>query len=277
MPDIWLDVDVSLAEVPINKLPLLDSTDFVTIEASVVYNATGLTLVWNFVTPAGAFAQTAVTPTDTAGDYDWVNQGNGFYTIEIPASSGATINNDTEGYGWFSGVATGVLPWIGPVIGFRASGLNDLLIESAYSATRGLTGTALPNAAADAAGGVIVSDAGGLDADATIGALTYTVANKVDANVTHISGDSTAADNQEAALETIVTGAAEAGTLSVTQMTTDLSEATDDHYGGLTLGFRTGNLAGQKTRITAYVGATGLLTFDELTEAPTAGDTFVIL
>jgi hypothetical protein len=36
----------------------------------------------------------------------------------------------------------------------------------AYSATRGLTGTALPAAAADAAGGVPISDAGALDLDA---------------------------------------------------------------------------------------------------------------
>ena len=35
-----------------------------------------------------------------------------------------------------------------------------------YSATRGLTGTALPAAAADGAGGVPISDAGGLDLDA---------------------------------------------------------------------------------------------------------------
>lgn len=42
-------------------------------------------------------------------------------------------------------------------------------LESAcdnYSATRGLAGTALPAAAADAAGGLVISDAGGLDADA---------------------------------------------------------------------------------------------------------------
>jgi hypothetical protein len=36
------------------------------------------------------------------------------------------------------------------------------------SATRGLAGTALPNAAADAAGGLPISDAGGLDLDAQI-------------------------------------------------------------------------------------------------------------
>lgn len=41
-------------------------------------------------------------------------------------------------------------------------------LESAcsnYSATRGLSGTALPAAAADAAGGLVISDAGGLDID----------------------------------------------------------------------------------------------------------------
>lgn len=48
--------------------------------------------------------------------------------------------------------------------------------------------TALPNAAADAAGGLPISDAGGLDLDAKIGALTFTVANKVDSNVTHNAG-----------------------------------------------------------------------------------------
>lgn len=38
-----------------------------------------------------------------------------------------------------------------------------------YSATRGLSGTALPAAAADAAGGLPISDAGGLDLDTQIG------------------------------------------------------------------------------------------------------------
>lgn len=166
MPDLWLDVDAALSEVPINLMPLIDDTDFKTREESVTYNQAGLDLLWNFVTTGGAFSQTAVTPTDTGGNYDWVNQGNGLYTIEIPASGGASINNDTEGFGWFSGFATGILPWRGPVIGFRAAGLNNALIDSAYSTTRGLAGTALPDAAADAAGGLPISDAGGLDLDA---------------------------------------------------------------------------------------------------------------
>jgi hypothetical protein len=168
MPDIWMDVDTALAEVPVNLFPLTDDSDFKTRETAVAYNAAGMDLVWNFVTTGGSFTQTAVTPT-TSGVYDWTHQGDGIYTIEIPASGGASINNDTEGFGWFSGVATGVLPWRGPVIGFRAAGLNDKLIDDAYSTTRGLAGTALPAAAADAAGGLPISDAGGLDLDAQIG------------------------------------------------------------------------------------------------------------
>lgn len=168
MADIWMDVDTALAEVPVNILPLIDDTDFKTREVAIVYNQAGMDLVWNFVTTAGATTQTAVTPT-TGGDYDWAHQGDGMYSIEIPASGGASINNTEEGFGWFTGFATGVLPWRGPIIGFRASGLNDLLIDSAYSATRGLAGTALPAAAADAAGGLPISDGGGLDLDTQIG------------------------------------------------------------------------------------------------------------
>jgi hypothetical protein len=44
------------------------------------------------------------------------------------------------------------------------------------SATRGYTGTALPAAAADAAGGLVVSDAGGLDIDTYLGRITGNVA-----------------------------------------------------------------------------------------------------
>lgn len=168
MPDLWMDVDTALSEVPVNIMPLIDDTDFKSIEGAIAYNAAGMALYWHFVTTGGAYTVTAVTPT-TAGNYDWTDQGAaGIYTIEIPASGGASINNDTEGFGWFTGVCTGVLPWRGPTIGFRAAGLNNLLIDDAYSTTRGLAGTALPAAAADAAGGLIISDAGGLDADAQL-------------------------------------------------------------------------------------------------------------
>ena len=174
-----MDVDAAIGEAPVNIMPLIDDTDFKTREESVVFDQSGLDLVWNFVTTAGAMTQTAVTPTDTAGDYDWVSQGNGMYSIEIPASGGASINNDTEGFGWFTGFATGILPWRGPVIGFRAAGLNNKLIDDAFSATRGLAGTALPDAVADAIGGLPISDAGGLDLDAKLAATNEVTAARM--------------------------------------------------------------------------------------------------
>jgi hypothetical protein len=152
MPDMWVDVDTAIT-VPVNVMPLTDATDFVTRETAIVYNQAGMDLVWNFETTAGVTSQTAVTPT-TAGVHDWTHSGDAMYKIEIPASGG-DINNDTEGTGWFTGFCTGVLVWRGPFIGFRASGLNDLLIDSAFSTTRGLSGTALPAAAAGAAGGLL--------------------------------------------------------------------------------------------------------------------------
>ena len=130
MPDLWMDVDAALSEVPVNIMPLLDDTDFKTRETGITFDQAGMDLVWNFVTTGGAFTQTAVTPT-SAGNYDWTNQGDGMYTIEIPASGGASINNNTEGFGWFTGFATGILPWRGPVIGFRAAALNNSLIDGA--------------------------------------------------------------------------------------------------------------------------------------------------
>ena len=158
---MFIDVDTAIT-VPINIVPLTDDGDFKS-EENPAYNAAGMDLIWNFVTTAGVQTQTAVTPT-TAGDYDWTCT-NGMAKCEIPASGGASANNDTEGAGWWSGRCTGVLPWAGPVVCFRAAGLNDKMIDSAYSTTRGLSGTALPDAAADAATGLPVSDAGGLALD----------------------------------------------------------------------------------------------------------------
>lgn len=128
MPDLWMDVDADVT-VPVNMLPLLDDTDFKTRKTAVAYNAAGMDLVWNFVTTAGAIIQVAVTPTTGGNDHDWTHVGDGMYKIGIPATDGASIQNDTEGFGWFSGVATGVLPWRGPIIGFRAARLNNALID----------------------------------------------------------------------------------------------------------------------------------------------------
>lgn len=141
MADMWIDVDAAV-EVIVNQYPLIDDSDFTTRETAIAYNESGMDLVWNFMTSAGAVSQTAVTPT-TSGDYDWAHVGDGIYKIEIPASGGASINNDTEGYGFFTGICDGVLAWKSPVYGFRDSDINDKLCDSAWSATAGFTGTDL--------------------------------------------------------------------------------------------------------------------------------------
>lgn len=171
MPDLWCDVDTAVI-VPVNVMPLLDDTDFKSIETAVVYNSAGIDVIWNFVTCAGVVTGTAVTPT-TGGNYDWSEPvaDKGMYAIEIPASGGVSINNDTEGVGWFTGVATGVLPWRGPTIGFRRAALNDLLIEG---------GTASTN----------LEDF--FDGTGYAGGTA-----KLGVDVISISGDTTAADNAE--------------------------------------------------------------------------------
>ena len=75
----------------------------------------------------------------------------------------------------------------------------------------------------------------------------------------------------------IVFGTAITGTLSTTQFTTDLTEATNDHYKGRVVIFLTGVLAGQGSDITAYTGATKLVTVTAMTEAPSNNDTFIIV
>lgn len=171
--------------------------------------------------------------------------------------------------------------------------------------------TALPNAAADAAGGLPISDLGGLDMDAILadtadmqpklgtpaGASMSAdiaavqadtdniqtrlpaalVSGKMDSDATALSGSTAAADNLEASAEVIIVGTAQTGTLSTTQMTTNLTEATDDHYNGRIIIWTSGVLLGQATDITAYTGATKLFTFTAVTEAPSNGDTFVIV
>jgi len=97
------------------------------------------------------------------------------------------------------------------------------------------------------------------------------------ANIKEIDDSATAATKLSSSADTIVTGAAEAGTLSTTQMTTDLAEATDDHYNGRVVIWTSGTLTGQASSISDYQGSDGMLTYTAVTEAPSAADTFVIV
>lgn len=97
------------------------------------------------------------------------------------------------------------------------------------------------------------------------------------ADLEAVAGNTEAASDLSFSARTIVRGAAVAGTLSTTQMTTDLTEVTDSHYNGRVIIWTSGALRDQATDITAYLGSTKRLTYTAVTEAPVAGDTFVIV
>ncbi len=103
------------------------------------------------------------------------------------------------------------------------------------------------------------------------------VTGRMSSDAVAISGSTAAADNLEASAEVIVTGTAQTGTLSTTVMTSNLTEATDDHYIGRIIIWTSGALLGQATDITDYSGTNGTLTYTAVTEAPSNGDTFVIV
>jgi len=103
------------------------------------------------------------------------------------------------------------------------------------------------------------------------------VSGRMSSDAVAISGSTDAADKLEASAETIVTGAAVTGTLSITQMTTNLTEITDDHYIGRIIIWTSGVLQDQASDITDYDGGTKMLTYTATTEAPSNGDTFNIV
>lgn len=92
-----------------------------------------------------------------------------------------------------------------------------------------------------------------------------------------INNNATAAVNLAISAGLMAPGTAITGTLSTTQATTDLSSTTDSNYVGRYIYFRTGALAGQSQKISAYNGTTKLLTFAAFTTAPSNGDLFIIV
>ena len=201
MPDIWMDVNTAVT-IPVNKVPLVASADGHTIDEGIAYNESGMDLNWNFVTTQGAQTQTHVTPT-TGDDHDWTHVGNGMYKIEMP-TSGGDANNNTIGFGWFSGKADGICPFSGPVIGFRHGNVNNVLIDNDWDIKRGFCGTALPNASSDAPGGLPISAAGALNLDAKLANVALTAQQARDAMKLAPSGNSPAAGSVDKHLDDIV-------------------------------------------------------------------------
>lgn len=100
-------------------------------------------------------------------------------------------------------------------------------------------------------------------------------------NATKINGSASAAAQLALSAATILNGAAATGTLSTTEMTTNLTFTVADQMNGRVLIFApdttTVALRNQATNITATTVLNGKLGFTALTTAPANGDTFVIV
>jgi hypothetical protein len=156
-------------------------------------------------------------------------------------------------------------------------GRLDLLLDAIpTTAMRGTDSAATASALAtvDATVDAILVDTG-----TTIPALlpSALVGGKMDANIGAVNASTTAAVNLALSAGVIVAASAITGTLSITAMTTDLTETTDDHYIGRIVIWTSGVLINQATAITDYTGASKLVTYTATTEAPSNGDTFIIV
>lgn len=98
----------------------------------------------------------------------------------------------------------------------------------------------------------------------------------IDANLTRINDDANAAARLALSAAQMIPGTAVSGTLTITQMTTDLAETTADHYNGRLILFTSGNLAGQVSTVEDYA-TNGTITMSAVTEAPSNNDTFLLV
>lgn len=79
------------------------------------------------------------------------------------------------------------------------------------------------------------------------------------------------------ASETIYVGTVTGATTATSLVDSGLTQGATDHWNRRVIIFRTGILAGQASHITAFTPASDTLTFDAFTDAPSAGDTYVIV
>lgn len=98
----------------------------------------------------------------------------------------------------------------------------------------------------------------------------------IPSDVMAIGGSTTAGDNLRASASTIYQGEVDSAT-ATTLVDDGLTQADDDHWKGRIVIFTSGALAKQATIITGFDAAFDELSFEALTDAPGAGDTYVIV
>ena len=108
--------------------------------------------------------------------------------------------------------------------------------------------------------------------------IQFSIENRA-ADVRAINGSTAAAIRHALAAGQLVPGTVDASPAPTPTScaATDLPGAVDDFYKDAVLLVTSGALAGQRVAITDFTGATQVLTFDTLTSALTASDTFIIV
>lgn len=284
--------------------PFYDKTDGVTPETALTVTNDKITMV---VDDAGVPTLVIdAAPTASGGDNDMVHVTNddaGFYDLEVTAAQTNYVGramlaitdaaNHCPVFHEFTILPANVYD---AMLGTDKLDVNAAEIsgdstaadnlESAcdnYSATRGLAGTALPAAAADAAGGLPISDAGGLDLDTKLAATNEVTAARMGALTDLINGgrldlliDAILARLIALAL---TTGAvATDGSNSATSFKTDLSSSVDNFWNDALLLITSGALAGQVKKITDYDGTSKFVTVETgFTSTPADAVTFAII
>lgn len=120
---------------------------------------------------------------------------------------------------------------------------------------------------------------------ATVGGVngvTHRYFTMAGVDMNSISGNSSAASKLSASAETIILAAVDSAgyTPSTSEFeTSDITEATANHFKGRIIMWRDGVLVGQKANITAYTltGGRGHFTVETMTDAPSNGDKFDII
>ena len=141
------------------------------------------------------------------------------------------------------------------------------------------TALAMPNNAFVTVTYIIYTDSGHTTESTTYlrASDTFMRAGEVSADITKVSGSSSAADKLEANILLTIDAAVNDAAATLTSFDTTLTETTTDAYAGRELHMTSGNAAGEISKITAYNGTTKVITMSPgLKTAPSDTDTFTI-
>jgi hypothetical protein len=141
------------------------------------------------------------------------------------------------------------------------------------------TALAMPNNAFVTATYIIYTDSGHTTESSTYmrSADVFMRAGEVSADVTKVSGSSSAADKLEANVLLTIDSSVNDGSATITSFDTNLTETGTDAYINRELHMTSGTAAGEISRISAYNGSTKVITLSPgLKTAPANTDTFTI-